>query len=187
MSEPQSTTEMTETDVLSFVELCEQNGFNVWIDGGWGVDALLGKQTRVHADLDIAIEQKYIDILEAVLGKQGYKRIKRKDERPHNFVLGDKANHQIDVHVVVLDEVGNGIYGPPENGEKFPASSLKGQGKIGWKAVKCIAGKDMIEFHTQYEPDEDDYHDVKLLCEKFNIPLPKIYKKFEPKSQPNDR
>lgn len=30
----------------------------VWLDGGWGVDALLGRQTRPHDDMDIVIEQK---------------------------------------------------------------------------------------------------------------------------------
>lgn len=179
MSETQSSTEMTEVDMLSFLDLCSHIGIYVWIDGGWGVDALLGEQTRKHADLDIAIEQEYVDKLETTLSEQGYKRIERDKERPHNFVLGDNAGHKIDFHVVVLDEAGNGIYGPPENGEKYPVSSLKGQGKIGSKAVKCIAVKDMVEFHTQYEPDENDYHDVKLLCEKFDIALPEIYKKFE--------
>lgn len=26
-----------------------------WLDGGWGVDALLGRQTRTHADVDVVI------------------------------------------------------------------------------------------------------------------------------------
>ena len=40
----------------------------------------------------------------------------------------------------------------------------------------------MVEFHTGYELDEDDYHDVKALCEKFSIALPEEYKKFEVES-----
>ncbi|MEI6481691.1 MAG: aminoglycoside nucleotidyltransferase [Candidatus Saccharibacteria bacterium] len=172
-------TEMTVNDIVGFLKLCDENEVEVWVDGGWGVDALLGEQTRKHGDLDIAIEQRHTSTLESALATTGYKRIKRDQERPHNFVLGDETGHQIDVHVVELDEVGNGIYGPPENGEKYPASSLTGEGKIGNLAVKCISPEDMIIFHTQYEPDEGDYHDVKLLCDKFNIPLPEIYKKFE--------
>lgn len=170
---------MKQQDVEAFLDLCEQNNFSVWIDGGWGVDALLGEQTREHADLDIAIEQRHVEALESALSEKCYKRIKREDERPHNFILGDNAGHQIDVHVVVLDDTGNGIYGPPENGEKYPASSLSGTGTIGDKSVRCISPENMVEFHTQYEPDDNDYHDVKLLCEKFNLPLPEIYKKFE--------
>ena len=49
---------MAATDVIKFYSDLEKSGITIWIDGGWGVDALLGKQTRLHADLDIAIEQK---------------------------------------------------------------------------------------------------------------------------------
>lgn len=185
MTEPSNTpeSEMTQSDVTNFLKLCSEHDVSVWIDGGWGVDALLGEQTRKHGDLDIAIEQRHVDDLESALIAKGYERIKREEERPHNFVLGDNHGHQIDFHVVVLDEAGNGIYGPPENGEKFPASSLKGKGKIGDLEVKCISPEDMVIFHTQYEPDQDDYHDVKLLCDRFKIPLPEIYKKFEAQAE----
>ena len=48
---------MTSTDVLDYTRL-ENLGINIWIDGGWSVDALLGEQTRHHEDLDIVIQQK---------------------------------------------------------------------------------------------------------------------------------
>ncbi|MFA7545419.1 MAG: aminoglycoside nucleotidyltransferase, partial [Anaerovoracaceae bacterium] len=31
-------------------------------------------------------------------------------------------------------------------------------------------------FHLGYEHDENDVHDVRLLCERFNIPIPNEYK-----------
>lgn len=31
-------------------------GLRTWVAGGWGVDALLGRQTRVHRDLDLALD-----------------------------------------------------------------------------------------------------------------------------------
>ena len=37
----------------------------------------------------------------------------------------------------------------------------------------------MVEFHTGYDVDENDYRDTKALCECFNIPLPKEYEKFD--------
>jgi hypothetical protein len=47
--------EMTSHDVLEFLELTRANDIEIWIDGGWSVDALLKRQTRVHNDLDIAL------------------------------------------------------------------------------------------------------------------------------------
>ena len=49
---------MTSTDVISFYTELDKRGIEIWIDGGCGVDALLGKQTRPHEDLDIVIQQK---------------------------------------------------------------------------------------------------------------------------------
>jgi Aminoglycoside-2''-adenylyltransferase len=45
--------EMTAKDAIELYKLFEQHGIKVWIDGGWGVDALLGHQTRKHDDLDV--------------------------------------------------------------------------------------------------------------------------------------
>lgn len=49
---------MTEKDVIDLLEKIEQIGIEVWIDGGWGVDALLGRQTRPHNDIDIFVQKK---------------------------------------------------------------------------------------------------------------------------------
>src|SRR5712675_1974050 len=49
---------MNSADVIHLYTTLEKLGVEVWIDGEGGVDALLGKQTRPHQDLDIAIEQK---------------------------------------------------------------------------------------------------------------------------------
>ena len=50
--------EMTLHDVIEIVQLFDRHQIEFYVDGGWGVDALLGKQTRPHADLDIAIQHK---------------------------------------------------------------------------------------------------------------------------------
>jgi lincosamide nucleotidyltransferase A/C/D/E len=36
----------------------------------------------------------------------------------------------------------------------------------------------MVQFHTGYPLDENDYRDVKALCERFSIPIPKEYESF---------
>lgn len=169
---------MEEKDVLDFYNLCLQNNIDAWIDGGWGVDALLEKQTRPHADLDIAIEKKNVSKLRGLLESRGYKEIKLEITRPHNFVLGDGEDHEIDIHVIVIDEKGNGIYGPVENGEIYPAESLTGKGKIGELVVKCISPEWVIKFHESYEPKEKELKDIKALCKKFNLEPPENYKKF---------
>jgi hypothetical protein len=58
--------EMPANEVLAFVRLLEQNHINIILDGGWGVDALLGRQTRPHSaglgarDMDYESQVTYL-------------------------------------------------------------------------------------------------------------------------------
>ena len=45
---------MDAPSVIRIVDRLERDDIDVWLDGGWGVDALLGKETREHDDLDVA-------------------------------------------------------------------------------------------------------------------------------------
>ena len=132
-------TEMTSRDVVEILGMVERKGIRIWIDGGWAVDALLGRQTRHHADLDIVIEQKDLDAVVEMLRKRGYGPKQRSDTRPWNFALGNGVRHEIDFHVVVLDGEGNGIWGPPADGRIYPADALQGIGAIRGRVVNCIS------------------------------------------------
>jgi lincosamide nucleotidyltransferase A/C/D/E len=170
---------MTSVDVLDFYRTMFAMGVEVWIDGGWGVDALLGEQTRFHKDLDIAIQERHVPLLLEVLLARRYAEVKVEDARPWNFVLGDENGREIDVHVIVLDENGNGQYGPAENGEMYPAASLTGSGLIEGQTVRCISAEWAVKFHSGYVPKEKDFRDVSALCEKFGFGLPTTYERFK--------
>ena len=150
-------------------------GTRIWIDGGWGVDALLGRQTRRHNDLDIVVEKKRLEALRKYFELQQYTEAKPAIARPHNFVLSDHYNNEIDVHVIEIDFDGNGTYGPVENGETYPANSLKGRGKIDNIDVDCISAEYVVKFHSGYDLKEKDYQDVLAICNAFNLEIPKNY------------
>lgn len=169
---------MTSLDVLDFYKTMSEVSVEVWVDGGWGVDALLGKQTRSHKDLDIAIQEKHVALLRDVLLGRGFTEVRLEDARPWNFVLGDEAGREIDVHVIVLDDSGNGVYGPSEKGEMYPAASLTGSGIIDGQRVRCISPEWAVKFHSGYELKEKDFRDVSALCQKFGVELPPIYERF---------
>lgn len=48
---------VTEKDALEILLRAERIGVDVRLDGGWGVDALLGRQTRDHDDIDLFVER----------------------------------------------------------------------------------------------------------------------------------
>ena len=166
---------MRADSAAELLALLKADGVSVWVDGGWAVDALLGKQTRPHGDLDLVIEQKDIGRLCHLLEERGYKDQPRDDTSPWNFVLGDAAGHDVDLHVVTLDANGNGIYGPPERGQRYPAASLTGHGIIGGHPVRCISPEWLVKFHTGYKFDDQDVADVLALHKRFGVPLPAEY------------
>src|SRR5579864_3813924 len=166
---------MTAADVLSLYGELENLGIVIWIDGGWGVDALVGEQTRPHKDLDIAVQQKDVPRLRQLLERRGYKEIKLEEARPWNFVLGDENGREIDFHVIVIDDEGNGLYGPADRGEMYLAASLTGTGSIDGRKVRCISPEWMVKFHSGYELKEKDFRDVSALCQKFGIRLPEAF------------
>jgi len=165
--------EMTAEHAVEIVKLLEKYDIEVYIDGGWGVDALLGKQTRKHDDLDIAVPHEFIPKLREIFEARGYKDVPRDDTRDCNFVLGDDDGRLVDIHSYTFEN-GKNVFGVA-----YEPHHLTGSGTISGYPVKCIPPEIMVEFHTGYDVDENDYLDTKALCERFNIPLPKIYEKFE--------
>jgi lincosamide nucleotidyltransferase A/C/D/E len=163
---------MTAGDVLDFLALMDSLGIHVWIDGGWAVDACLGRETRLHEDLDIVIEARDLDTSVSALRDLGYSQAARNDTRLWNFAMRDESGREVDFHVIVLDANGNGIYGPPINGESYPVEALKGRGEIGGCVLDCIAPEWLVRFHSGYELDDTDRADVRALCQRFGISLP---------------
>ena len=166
---------MEEKDVTDLYSRLKNLDIKIWVDGGWGIDALLGKQTRFHKDLDIVIQQKDVVAVQKLLEANGYNEIRHDIARAHNFVFADDCNHEIDVHVVVLNDKGDGTYGPIENGEVYPAASLIGKGKIGTLEVDCISPEYVVKFHTGYDLKEKDFQDILAICKAFDLKIPKEY------------
>jgi lincosamide nucleotidyltransferase A/C/D/E len=163
---------MTSDAVVEFLDLMEASSINVWLDGGWGIDALLGEQTREHRDLDIIIGREELPRLVAVTGAAGYARQPGGTET--NFVLKTESSHEVDVHAIAFDERGFGVFALPD-GRKwpFPPSAFLGRGRIQGKDVRCLSPEAQVQCHAQgYEPDEDDLHDMKLLQDRFGVVLP---------------
>ena len=68
-----SSNEMRSEDLVLFHDALRDLGAEIWVDGGWGVDALLGRQTRRHKDLDIAIQEKDVPKAREFLEARGYR------------------------------------------------------------------------------------------------------------------
>lgn len=166
---------MNILDVARLYSEIENLGIAIWLDGGWGIDALLAEQTRPHADMDIVVQHKDVPKVRAFLQAQGYRDVPRDDTSAWNFVLGASEGRLVDVHAVKLDAEGNGLYGPSEKGVMYPAASLTGIGALNGQTVRCISAEYVIKFRTQYRPRPVDLQDVAAICERFQIDYPTEY------------
>ena len=166
---------MESVKVVNLYKMLTGFGIKIWLDGGWGVDALLGKQTRKHGDVDIVIQQCDVEKLREKLYGEGYQEKIQDDTSDWNFVLMDNKGGVVDVHVITFDSEGNGIYGPKDKGIMYPAYSFLGKGSIDGLLLDCLSAEFQVLSHTGYEIDDNDRKDVFALCTQFGVPIPKEY------------
>ena len=91
---------MDSRTLLAIIGLLEAGGIDVWLDGGWGVDALLEHQTREHDDLDIVVELEHASRVIELLDSLEYSLVA--GTPPKSFVMVDSRGRQVDVHPVTF-------------------------------------------------------------------------------------
>ena len=65
-------TYMTAQDVVDVYSALLARGVRLWVDGGWGIDALLGRQTRPHKDFDAIAAFEDLPALTRFLSERGF-------------------------------------------------------------------------------------------------------------------
>jgi lincosamide nucleotidyltransferase A/C/D/E len=167
---------MDASDVVELIDWLEQHRIDLWLNGGWGVDALLGHQTREHQDLDITIAATDRDPYTRAM--ESFRFSVCRVDNDFNWVMADGRGRLVDVHLVDLsqttvNDAGTTMYGPA--GLPFEVGSLEGRGTIAGKPVKCETAGFQVRGHTTYVPDESDHRDVLAPCQAFGIEVPLVF------------
>lgn len=165
--------EMKASDVLQVIGVLRETGIQVYIAGGWGIDALVREQSRPHADLDLAFDASNEDRLLVAMRRDGFQMTT--DERPARFVLQDPNGRQIDFHPVVFDAAGDGVQIAGGGVTYHYPSTGFAHGIIGGEEVDCLSSELLIQFHLGYTPTEKDIRDMQLLRDRLGIQLPAPY------------
>jgi lincosamide nucleotidyltransferase A/C/D/E len=165
---------MAAPELIRLLDALEAAEVVVWVDGGWGVDALFGEQRREHDDLDLVVEMNDVPTLQRVLKALGY-TFQRRDA-PLSFELVAPDGRQVDVHPVTFNERGDGIY--QTGGGKtwaYPAEGLAGTGEIAGRRVRCLTAELQMRVHSGYEFSAKDHEEVRALHERFGADPPEGY------------
>jgi lincosamide nucleotidyltransferase A/C/D/E len=165
---------MAEREVLSIIGALTDSALRVWIDGGWGIDALLGSQTRPHADLDLVIDTADCVEAQSALAGLGFRHDpSARPGLPARLVLRDGGGRRVDLHPVTFDDHGNGWQRLSHGAwGLYPADGLSGRGVVGGRAVGCLTPELQLRHHLGYPPREADRHDVGLLSVRFGLRVP---------------
>jgi lincosamide nucleotidyltransferase A/C/D/E len=179
-------------DALRIYQSLFDKGIPIWLCGGWGIDALLEKQTRLHHDLDVLVLLDDIDAVCEILAHEGYNAKDlwsenrqaidaRGNEVATAFFLTDSQGREFDVHAIRLDEQGNGhpVWEEHEN-FIFSRRDLTCEGKIAGAAVHCLSPEMQVLFHTGYELPDKQIDDLERLHQKFGIQYPEEYFRRRP-------
>ena len=162
---------MAAPGVLSVVASLERAGIRVWLDGGRGVDALVGEQTRDHDDLDCVIALSDSPMADDALAVLEFAVALY--ELPVPFVMRDRSDRRVDFHATggAAQQLQHGRRAP------YPAQGFSGSRHVAGIRVACLTALVQSFQHLGYDPNEKDHHDMQLLADRFTINLPALYRR----------
>jgi lincosamide nucleotidyltransferase A/C/D/E len=151
--------------VLAILDLLAAAGVQAWVAGGWGVDALLGRQTRRHCDIDLVISDdgpSYQEVAQ-ILAREGFRFASTQYTPgipiPWCHIWRHDAGHKVEVLPVPLHEPPFATGGDHVGGVG-PAFA---EGSIDGRPVPCLAAELQLLLHNGYPQRKIDNHDVTLL------------------------
>jgi lincosamide nucleotidyltransferase A/C/D/E len=169
---------MGADDVLDVLDLLDRSGVPCWLVGGWGVDALVGRPTRRHPDVDVGIDRRFLDVALTALEGAGFGVMQSEVLpvwMPRMLILRDARRRWIELMPVDVPEPPPGEDGRPEAMRfRYDADSIT-TGRVNGRIVACLSAPVQLLFRTEYAPRETDRHDVRVLAEHFRLPVPAGY------------
>ena len=141
---------MPAQQVLTALGVLSAAGVRAYCSGGWGVDALIGHQTRKHRDLDLVIDSADLDKAKDALAPLGYAdwfQIESDVPLHSRIVVRDGAARTIDLHPAELDAIDLQL----------------AEGTIEGQPAPCLSANVQARAHAGYRKRRRDRRDMRLL------------------------
>ena len=149
---------MTPERVLQLLDALKP--LDVWVDGGWGVDALVGRQTRPHGDLDLGVARPQLDEVVQVLEGLGYAVTDARFVQVTVQLTHAAEGHRVDLHPSTPVDGGTEQLDFDGNTHLIPPAV---EGRIGGRPVRCMPLSAQLRSHQGYQLRPVDLHDMQLL------------------------
>lgn len=155
-------------DVAAVVDLVEGAGSRCVVAGGWGVDALVRRKLRRHADLDLAVDDGSPEPMASagealVRAGFGVVRADRVEAAffPRRQLYEDRRGRLVDLHPVHL---GEGTDRPPQPGVRLLRHEDVVQGRIGRRAVECLSVSCQLEAYRRAPVRDSEQANLRVLA-----------------------
>lgn len=168
---------MDARDVLDVLTVLDEDGVDVILHGGWGIDAVVGSQDRDHGDIDLLVSEPRLPAAVTSLGSVGFAVAADDDVvgGPATVTMVDRSGRRVDLTALRVDDAEVGWVGDGRSAVAFPPSTFT-DGWVAGRRVRCVAAVKQVELHDHYEPRAQDHHDMAALQSKFGISLPPTYR-----------
>src|SRR5579863_970023 len=159
-------------ELLRLVDALEAANVGFWLAGGWGVDALVGNQTRRHDDLDVVIDDFETGAPTAcrALAALGFRLL---DARRHAIWMPDRWHlrndtmSQVDLLSIDWDLLSTALGVQASNGSGSRSDALRrvafAEGTVDGRSVPCLSARVQVLYHSGFEPRAVHRHDVELV------------------------
>ncbi|MGC5169824.1 nucleotidyltransferase domain-containing protein [Microbacterium sp. DT81.1] len=154
---------MSGGEVVALFRSFRAAGIRAWAGGGWAVDALVGRQTREHGDLDLAVDSVHLMGLLDLLDRDGFSVTV--DWAPSRLELTAADGRVVDIHPVAFGADGSGVQTGLGGGSFHYAADGFSIGTIEGVPIPCLSVDQQLRFREGYAPRPVDVHDVALLTE----------------------
>lgn len=156
---------MTCADVIEVLAALDAGGIDYWVDGGWGIDALVGEQTRRHHDLDLGVSRDEVARVEALLPQ-----FRRESENASFYT--DERGRAVDLMLVERSQAGQFEQQLPEGGRlRYAESETHASGYIGGRLVRCASVALQREHRNRPNATDQDRADVDVLERRGKRPV----------------
>jgi len=151
----------TETDLFKILDIMDETGIKYYLDGGWGVDVLTGKQNRQHRDIDLDFDADFTGDLLKKLHDIGYETVT--DWLPVRIELWHESYGYLDIHPFIFDADGSAKQADLEGGFYQFEADFFTTVRYQDHQIPCISQKAQLLFHSGYELREIDQIDIQNL------------------------
>jgi lincosamide nucleotidyltransferase A/C/D/E len=149
---------MTLEDVVEVLTALDAGGIDYWVDGGWGIDALLGRQTREHRDLDLGVGLDDVPRIETLLPQF------RPESGESGLQLKDERGRVVDLLLVERSESGELCQQLPGGRRlRYEERETRASGFIGGRRVRCASVALQLKHHDHPDATDQDRLDIDAL------------------------